>query len=71
MVWLTRSSSTETRAAYTREFRQFLHFVGIVPGSLEQLIIIRPHQITPWRVQLREDWLSNVAILPKITVLRS
>jgi integrase/recombinase XerD len=70
-AWLTRSSSTETRAAYTRELRQFLDFVGIAPDHLEQLVTVRPHQVAAWRDQLREHGLSNVAIVRKITVLRS
>lgn len=70
-AWLTRSSSTETRAAYARELRQFLDFVGISPDHPEQLVTVRPHQVAAWRDQLREDGLSNVAIVRKITVLRS
>src|SRR5438132_763529 len=70
-AWLTRSSSTETRAAYTRELRQFLNFVGIPPDHLEQLVTVRPHQVAAWRDHLRERGLSNVAIVRKITVLRS
>lgn len=69
--WLTRSSSTETRTAYTRELRQFLYFVGIAPDELEKLVTVRPHQVAAWRDQLREDGLSNVAVVRKITVLRS
>src|ERR1019366_407191 len=40
-AWLTRSSSVETRNAYTRELRQFLGFVGIAPDELEQLVTLR------------------------------
>ena len=70
-AWLTKSSSVETRTAYSRELRQFLDFVGIAPDHLEQLVSIRPHQVAAWRDQLRDDGLSNVAIVRKITVLRS
>ena len=70
-AWLTRSSSIETRTAYTRELRQFLDFVGIAPDELEQLVTVRPHQVVAWRDHLRERGLSIVAIVRKITVLRS
>ena len=70
-AWLTRSPSVETRAAYTRELRQFLDFVGIAPDHLEHLVSVRPHQVAAWRDHLRECGLSNVAIVRKITVLRS
>ncbi len=70
-AWLTRSSSLETRTAYTRELRQFLDFVGIKPDQLEQLVTIRPNQVAAWRDHMRERGLSNVAIVRKITVLRS
>lgn len=70
-AWLTRSSSVETRTAYTRELRQFLDYVGIAPDHLEKLVTVRPHQVAAWRDHLRERGLSNVAIVRKITVLRS
>ena len=70
-AWLTRSSSIETRTAYTRELRQFLSFVGIAADELEKLATVRPPQVAAWRDYLRERGLSNVAIVRKITVLRS
>ncbi len=70
-AWLTRSSSVETRTAYSRELRQFLEFVGIAPDHLEQLVTVRPHQVAEWRDHLRDHGLSNVALVRKITVLRS
>jgi len=70
-AWLTRSTSMETRTAYTRELRQFLDFVDIAPDHLEELVTVRPHQVAAWRDHLREDGISNVAIVRKITVLRS
>jgi integrase/recombinase XerD len=70
-AWLTRSASHETRAAYIRELKQFLDFVGIASDHLEQLTTVRPNQVAAWRDHLRERGLSNVAIVRKITVLRS
>ncbi len=70
-AWLTKSSSVETRTAYTRELGQFLDFVGIAHDELEQLVMVRPYQVAAWRDRLRERGLSNVAIVRKITVLRS
>ena len=70
-AWLTRSASLETRAAYDRELRQFLHFVGIPPNRLEQLATIRPQQVAAWRDHLRERGLTNTSIVRKVTVLRS
>jgi integrase/recombinase XerD len=68
-AWLARSPSIETRTAYARELHQFLRFVGA--HELHQLASIRPHQVAAWRDALRERGLSNVAIVRKITVLRS
>jgi hypothetical protein len=62
-AWLTRSPSQETRAAYTRELKQFLDFVGIAADHLEQLTTVRPNQVAAWRDHLRERGLSNVAIV--------
>lgn len=70
-AWLTRSPSLETRSAYHRELHQFLKFAGIPSNSLEQLTRVRPHHVAAWRDHLREQGLSNVAIVRKITVLRS
>lgn len=70
-AWLARSSSSETRSAYSRELRQFLDFVGIADDHLDHLATIRPHQVAAWRDHLRERGLSNAAIVRKVTVLRS
>lgn len=70
-AWLTKSPSLETRSAYFRELNQFLTFVGIAPDAVEQLATIRPPRVSAWRDALRERGLSNVAIVRKITVLRS
>jgi integrase/recombinase XerD len=70
-AWLARSPSQETRGAYSRELKQFLDFVGIASDHLEQLTTVRPNQVAAWRDHLRERGLSNVAIVRKITVLRS
>jgi integrase/recombinase XerD len=70
-AWLRKSPSTETRAAYERELRQFLAFVGIAHDNLPQLGAVRPHDVSAWRDHLRERGLSNAAIMRKITVLRS
>ena len=69
--WLSRSASAETRSAYTRELQQFLRFVGIPLGQLEQLGTIRPHQVAAWRDRLHEQELANSSIVRKMTVLRS
>lgn len=61
----------ETRAAYDRELRQFLAFVGIPLDSLSQLGAVRPHHVSAWRDHLHEWGLSNAAIMRKITALRS
>lgn len=70
-AWLRKSPSIETRAAYDRELRQFLAFVGIPVDGLSQLGAVRPHHVSAWRDRLRERGLSNAAIMRKITVLRS
>lgn len=70
-AWLTKSPSPETRDAYMRELRQFLAFAGIDPRDLSQLALIRPHNVSAWRDDLRSRGLSNAAIMRKITVLRS
>lgn len=70
-AWLSKSPSAETRAAYQRELRQFLAFVGIAPHCLAKLATVRPQHVSAWRDHLRERGLSNAAIMRKITVLRS
>jgi integrase/recombinase XerD len=70
-AWLAKSPSNETRAAYGRELKQFLRFLGMDPNHLDHLATVRPHHVSAWRDHLRERGLSNVAIMRKITVLRS
>ena len=70
-AWLARSASLETRTAYARELRQFLRFSNIAPDRLDLLATLRPHQVAAWRDHLRTSGLSNVAIVRKMTVLRS
>lgn len=70
-AWLTRSPSLETRAAYSRELRQFLAFAGIATDALDHLARVRPTLVAAWREHLRARGLSNSAIVRKITVLRS
>ncbi|MFL5330476.1 MAG: tyrosine-type recombinase/integrase [Gemmataceae bacterium] len=70
-AWLSKSPSMETRSAYSRELGQFLQFVGIAGDHLAELVAIRPNHVAAWRDHLVHRGLSNVAIVRKITVLRS
>jgi integrase/recombinase XerD len=70
-AWLTKSPSTETRTAYSRELHQFCSFVGIPEAAWEELIRIRPSHVAGWRDDLLARGLSNTAIGRKLSVLRS
>lgn len=70
-AWLSRSPSTETRSAYSRELGQFRTFVGISDGAWEELARVRPAQVAAWRDDLLSRGLTNVAVARKLSVLRS
>lgn len=69
--WLMKSPSFDTRRNYARDVGQFLRFVGCPPGHLEQLALIRPHDVAAWRDNLQQRGLTNSSIRRKLTALRS
>jgi len=69
--WLMKSPSLDTRRNYARDVGQFIRFVGSPPDHLEQLAMVRPHDVAAWRDSLQQRGLTNSSIRRKLTALRS
>jgi integrase/recombinase XerD len=69
--WLMRTPSTQTRANYDRDLRQFLCFCKIDAQRSSDLAQIRPEHVAAWREKLQQAGLANSTVRRKLTVLRS
>ncbi len=69
--WLVRTPSRQTQMNYQRDLQQFVRFMKIDPGRLDELTRIRPAHVAAWRDRLQQAGRSNSTIRRKMTVLRS
>ena len=71
LAWLVKSPSADTRCNYDRDLTQFLKFIEVPAGHLEQLANVRPAHVAAWRDLLRAEGMTNATIRRKMTALRS